>query len=73
RRVGRLDPAGSATRMLREVRRALTREHGIPASRIRLVNGGHRRLRQVELWVVPRGAHAPIATPDAFPKKRAGR
>lgn len=67
---GQLDRRGTATKMLGAVRRNLVDEYRIPRSRIKTVNGGYRKLRQIELWIVPRCEHAPIATPNAFPKKR---
>jgi hypothetical protein len=66
-----LDRQGTAQRMLKTERDALVKEHHISPSRIVTVNGGYRKVRQVELWIVPRGEHAPIATPNAFPKLRA--
>lgn len=72
RRV-QIDPQGTAWRELRRKKAALVKDHGIPASRIKLVNGGHRKLRHMELWIVPRGEHAPISTPNAFPSNRRAR
>lgn len=76
RRNGRrtiCDPNGSAARMLKGVRLELTKTHNVPAARLRMVNGGYRRQRAVELWIVPRGEHAPIATPNAYPPRRSAR
>lgn len=73
RRRTRLDPPGTAQMMLRTERNHLIRTFGIAPSRIRLVNGGYRRSRQIELWIVPRGEHAPIPTPNAFPRRRNNR
>lgn len=67
------DPPGTAAKMLREVSAALIKEHRIPRSRIRLVNGGHRRSRALEFWIVPRGEHAPVPTPNSFPGRRRKR
>lgn len=69
RRQVELDPPGTAARELRRIRNLLARRHAIPASRIKMVDGGHRRWAEAELWIVPRGAHAPTATPNAFPKR----
>lgn len=44
------------------------RKAGIPASRFKIVNGGYRDYRQVELWILPKGVAPPAATPNAFPK-----
>lgn len=70
RRQVELDPPGRAARVLRSLRAELARKHGIPPSRIRLMDGGYRKWAEAELWIVPRGGHAPIATPNAFPKRR---
>lgn len=66
----RVDPLGTASKMLRSVRAVLINRYRVPASRIKVMNGGYRKRRQVELWIVPRGEHPPIATPNAFPKRR---
>lgn len=63
-----LDSRGVATQVMREVKSDLIHKHHIAAHRVKVVNGGYRKLRYVELWIVPRGEHAPIATPNAFPK-----
>ena len=65
-----LDPPHSASRMMREIRTQMINQYRIAPSRIRVINGGYRRLRQIELWIVPRGEHAPVATPNAFPPRR---
>lgn len=70
RRGGYIDRSNTALRMLRAVRANLVNKYHIASSRIKVMNGGYRKLRQVELWIVPRGEHPPIATPNAFPKKR---
>jgi hypothetical protein len=66
----RLDPPNTSLKMLTTVKAKLANKYRISPSRIKIVNGGYRKLRQVELWIVPPGEHAPIATPNAFPKKR---
>lgn len=68
-----LDPPGTAARELKQKRDWLVKDHGIPRSRVRVINGGYRRWRHMELWVVPPGEHAPIPTPNAFPQRRASR
>lgn len=73
RQIVHLDSPERAQKVLREVKAELVKTHHILPSRIKVVNGGYRKLRQVELWIVPRGEHAPIATPNAFPKQRAKR
>jgi hypothetical protein len=70
-----LDSSGTAQKMQKAVNADLINKYRVASSRIKIVNGGYRKMRSVELWIVPRGVHAPIATPDAFPKKhrRLGR
>lgn len=67
---GHLDPPSTALKMLRTEKARLVNKYQIAPSRIKVMNGGYRKRRQVELWIVPRGEHAPIATPNAFPKMR---
>ncbi|MDQ2922572.1 MAG: hypothetical protein M3R52_13290 [Acidobacteriota bacterium] len=66
----RLDPPGVARRRLELEKRYLTGVYGIPASRIRTIDGGYRKHRGVELWIVPAGEPTPIPTPNSFPKER---
>jgi hypothetical protein len=72
-RTGRrlhLDSSGTAQKVLKEVKAELVNKYRIAASRVKVMNGGYRKFREVELWIVPRGEHAPIPTPNAFPKRR---
>lgn len=69
RRVFR-DNLAVADEMRRSIIAELTKEHGVPMARIKVVNGGYRRSRTVELWILPAGEHPPIATPNAFPPKK---
>jgi hypothetical protein len=66
----RLDPRGTARARLNIEKRRLIKVYGIRASRLRLIDGGYRKRRSVELWVVPRGEHPPIPTPNSFPPRR---
>lgn len=68
-----LDSRVIALQVMREVKSDLVHKHHIAAHRIKVVNGGYRKLRYVELWIVPRGEHVPIPTPNAFPKNRSAR
>ena len=43
--------------------------YGIDPERIVVVNGGHRKSRDVELWISPPGATPPTPTPDVAPDK----
>jgi hypothetical protein len=65
-----LDRPGTALKVLNAVKADLVNRYLVASSKIKVMNGGYRKLRQVELWIVPRGEHAPIPTPNAFPKKR---
>jgi hypothetical protein len=65
----RLDPPRTALKVLNAVKGDLVKKYRVTPSRIKVMDGGYRKLRQVELWIVPRGEHAPIPTPNAFPKK----
>lgn len=64
------DPSGTARRALARVKAALVKKYGVSPARISLIDGGYRKWGQVELWIVPRGEHAPLPTPNAFPKER---
>ena len=66
----RLDLPGTARKRLDTEKRRLISAYGIPALRIKTINGGYRKRRMVELWIVPRGEHAPIPTPSSFPPRR---
>ena len=68
----RIDPDGTARRRLRFEKNILVKAYGIEPSRIRLIDGGYRTWRSVEFWIVSRGAHAPIPTPNSFPPQRNG-
>ena len=59
--------ASRASKIVRQIRDELIK-NSFPLARLKLVNGGYRRLQQIELWILPRGAHPPVATPNAFPK-----
>lgn len=65
-----LDPPGTALKKLNRMKATLAKRDGVAPSRIKIVDGGYRRIRQLELWIVPRGERAPIPTPNAFPKGR---
>ncbi len=57
-----------AARMSR-IMHYLTTNRMIPATRIRIVNGGYRRSLTVELWLVGPGESAPRATPSLRPQQ----
>lgn len=66
----RLDRKGTARQRLNTERTRLIKTYGIATSRIKLVDGGYRKLRTVELWIVPRSEHLPIPTPNSFPSRQ---
>jgi len=67
----RLDSPVTARLTLRQIQNALINTYHIPMRRISLVDGGYRKVRSIELWIVPRGEHPPIPTPNSFPRERA--
>jgi hypothetical protein len=67
----RIDPPDTSRKRLRFESNLLVKVYGIAPSRIRLIDGGYRKWRGVEFWLVPRGEHAPIPTPNSYPPKRA--
>ena len=60
---GRTSPIGQTARLMTRARDYLINERGIDGSRIVIINGGFREADSVELWIVPRGATPPRATP----------
>jgi hypothetical protein len=67
----RLDPPGVARQRLELEKRYLKDIYGIPASRIRTIDGGYRKRRSVELWIVPSDERLPTPTPNSFPRPQA--
>ena len=65
-----LDPPNAAQKELKIIKNALVKIYRLPPSRITLVDGGYRKARKVELWIVPPGEAAPIATPNSFPGRK---
>lgn len=66
----RLDLPGTARQELNRLRSYLVNHHGIAASKIKLIDGGHRKQRWVEFWIVPAGEPLPVPTPNSYPNKR---
>lgn len=62
-----LDPPGTARKELNRRQEILKRVYGLPTARIKLIDGGYRRRRAIEYWIVPAGEHLPVPTPNAFP------
>jgi hypothetical protein len=69
----RYDPPGAARKRLSMERQNLMKVFGLPASRIRLIDGGYRKRRLVELWIVPGAEPLPIPTPNSLPPGRTQR
>lgn len=65
-----LDSPKTIAKVIQTIKNELIRKYRLPSPRIQIVNGGYRTFRQAELWILPRGEHFPIATPDAFPNFR---
>lgn len=64
------DPAGTTHKMLTIDRSYLVKKHGINPTRIIAINGGYRKGRNMELWIVPRGERPPVPTPNVYPPRR---
>lgn len=69
----KLDRPGVARQRLNLERARLMKIYGIARPRIRLIDGGYRKRRMIELWIVPPGEHLPAPTPNSFPGPRAVR
>jgi hypothetical protein len=54
---------------LEQSKTILVKDYKVSASRIKVMFGGYREAPIMELWIVPRGRHAPIPTPNRFPKR----
>jgi hypothetical protein len=68
-----VDPPGITRKERSNIRNILAKTYRIAPSRISVVDGGYRKERMVELWIVPPGEPAPMATPNSFPvRKRRG-
>jgi hypothetical protein len=64
------DTIRETNKLMGEINKILVSEYKLSPSRVTVVNGGYRRWRAVELWILPGGEHPPIATPNSFPKSR---
>lgn len=62
-----------AQKMLQTERNFLIKNLGIKPSRIKTVNGGYRKWRWMELWIVPPGEYARFASPVRAAKSRRRR
>ena len=66
----RLDSPATARKQLKRQREFLMKVYGLPASRIKTIDGGYRKNRTIEFWIVPAGEPLPIPTPNSFPPHR---
>jgi hypothetical protein len=66
----RLDPPATARKQLMREKRYLMQVYGLPAATIKTIDGGYRKRRSIEYWIVPQGEPLPIATPNSFPPRR---
>lgn len=73
RREVRLDHPGTARQELNRERGYLMSVYGLPASKLKTIDGGYRKRRWIEFWIVPAGEPLPIPTPNAFPFGRKRR
>lgn len=64
------DSPRTTTRIIRAVKNEMIKKYNFPAARLKIVNGGFRKFRKIETWILPRGEHQPVATPDSFPNLR---
>ena len=69
----RLDSFGTARRQIMRERETLMKGYGFPSSRIKTIDGGYRKRRSIEYWIVPEGEPFPIPTPNSFPPRRKRR
>jgi hypothetical protein len=72
-RDARIDRPGVIEKILATEKNYLIKKHSIKPARIVTVNGGYRRGRNVELWIVPRGERPPVPTPNVYPPRRRKR
>jgi len=68
-----LDPRVTARKELNRQKAYLMTAYGIPAAKIKVIDGGYRKRRWIEFWIVPAGEPPPIPTPNAFPFGRKRR
>lgn len=78
---GRTSRSGQASALAKRANDYLVEKRGVDQSRVATMDGGYREEDCVELWIVPRGATTPQATPTlqpgeakpAGPKKKSKR
>jgi hypothetical protein len=62
-----LDPPGAARKEGNRERGYLMKDYGLSPTKIKIIDGGYRKRRWIEFWIVPDGESFPIPTPNAFP------
>jgi hypothetical protein len=72
-KAAQFDRPNIAQRMLRRERDFLIKQYGIKPARIKTIDGGYRKWRVMELWVVPHGEYDPFASPARIAKSRRRR
>lgn len=69
----RLDSPPTARKQLLREKDILMKVYGLSAARIKTIDGGYRKRRSTEYWIVPAGEPFPIPTPNSFPPHRKRR
>ena len=69
----RLDSPPTARKQLLREKNILMKVYGLSAARIKTIDGGYRKRRSTEYWIVPAGEPFPIPTPNSFPPHRKRR
>ena len=64
-----IEPAKQVSKAMTQLRSSLLKRLELPKNRVKVANGGFRRWREVELWIVPSGVHVPVATPNVFRRR----
>lgn len=64
------DPPGTVRRILASEKAELVKRYGITPTRVVTIDGGYRKGRNIELWIVPRGERPPVPTPNVYPPRR---
>jgi hypothetical protein len=72
-REARLDARGTAQKELNRQKAYLITAYGIRGEKIKVIDGGYRKRRWIEFWIVPEDEPLPIPTPNAFPFARSRR
>jgi hypothetical protein len=68
-----LDSPGTARQKLLLEKDYLTKVYGLPVSQIKIIDGGYRKQRAIEFWIVPAGEPWPVPTPNSYPPRKRRR